>query len=229
MCKNRAKIRFVFILGIIFILIIAIMASTLFIRKVISGYAKEQATTILFTSANRAVGDYLAESSITYSDIVKLSRNSNNDISSLEIDIVKINELKSRITTLISDSMSAGERYTISVPFGTLFGNEYTLGLGPEIKFRMQMVASVTTDFQSNFYAAGINQVLHQILITVKINGNLIIPWCRTPFYTETSIIAAQTVLVGVTPDAYTNVIENYNRGEDGLVGDIFDYEATAH
>ena len=229
MCKNRAKIRFVFILGIIFILIIAIMASTLFIRKVISGYAKEQATTILFTSANRAVGDYLAESSITYSDIVKLSRNSNNDISSLEIDIVKINELKSRITTLISDSMSAGERYTISVPFGTLFGNEYTLGLGPEIKFRMQMVASVTPDFQSNFYAAGINQVLHQILITVKINGNLIIPWCRTPFYTETSIIAAQTVLVGVTPDAYTNVIENYNRGEDGLVGDIFDYEATAH
>ena len=229
MRKSRAKLRLAFIIGIIIFLIISIMISSLFIRKVISGYAKEQATTILFSNANKVVSSFLSESSITYSDIVKLSRNSNNDISSLEIDIVKINELKSRITTLISDSMSAGERYTISVPFGTLFGNEYTLGLGPEIKFRMQMVASVTTDFQSNFYAAGINQVLHQILITVKINGNLIIPWCRTPFYTETSIIAAQTVLVGVTPDAYTNVIENYNRGEDGLVGDIFDYEATAH
>lgn len=227
MRKNRAKIRFAFILAIIFVIIIAIMASTLFIRKVISGYAKEQATTILFNSANKAVGDYLAESGVTYSDIVKLTRNTNNDISSLEIDIVKINELKSKITTLINEGMTSSERYTISVPLGTLFGNEFTLGLGPEIKFRMQMVASVVTDFQSNFYAAGINQVLHQILITVKINGNIIIPWCRTPFYSETSVIAAQTVLVGITPEAYTNVIESYSYGQDGVVGDIFDYGAT--
>ena len=225
--KSKAKIRFAFITGIVFLLIIAIMLSTLFIRKVISGYAKEQATSILFGSANRSVGNFLAESGVTYNDIVKLTRNSNNDISSLEIDIVKINELKSKITTLISDSMTSGERYTISVPLGTLFGNEFTLGLGPEIKFKMQMVASVNTDFQSNFYAAGINQVLHQILITVKINGNLIIPWCRTPFYTETSVIAAQTVLVGITPEAYTNVIESYSYGQDGVVGDIFDYGAT--
>lgn len=203
------------------------MTSTLFIRKVISGYAKEQATTILFSGANKAVGNYLAESGVTYSDIVKLTRNSNNDISSLEIDIVKINELKSKITTLISESMTSGQRYTITVPVGTLFGNEFTLGLGPEIKFRMQMSASVTTDFESNFYAAGINQVLHQILITVKINGHLIIPWCKTPFYTETSVIAAQTVLVGITPEAYTNVIESYSYGQDGVVGDIFDYGAT--
>ncbi len=227
MRKKGGKFKIALIFTIIIILIFALIFSSLVIRKAVSNYAKEQATTILFSSANSSIADYLAQSGITYDDIVRLTRNSNNDISSLEIDIVKINELKSRITTLISDSMSANERYTISVPVGTLFGNEYTLGLGPEMKFRMQMVASVTTDFESNFYAAGINQVLHQIFIKVQISGHLIVPWCKTPFYTETSVIAAQTVLVGVTPDAYTNVIENYNRGEDGLVGDIFDYSAT--
>lgn len=226
MRKNKGKYKIALIMIIIIILIVAFSFSSLLIRKTVSSYAKGQATTILFGSANKAVGDYLAESGITYEDIVKLTRNSNNDISSLEIDIVKINELKSRVTSIISDTMAENERYTISVPVGTLFGNEYTLGLGPEMKFSMQMAATVTTDFESNFYAAGINQVLHQILIKVKISGNLIIPWCKTPFHTETSIIAAQTVLVGVTPDAYTNVIENYNRGEDGLVGDIFDYSA---
>ncbi len=227
MRKNRGKFKIALVLFMIFVLVIALTISSLYIRKTVSGYAKNQATSILFGSANKVVADYLAESDVTYDDIVKLTRNSNNDLSSLEIDIVKINELKSRITTLISDKIASGERYTISVPVGTLFGNEYTLGMGPEMKFRMQMSASVTTDFESNFYSAGINQVLHQILIKVKIGGNLIIPWCKTPFSTETSIIAAQTVLVGVTPDAYTNVIENYNRGEDGLVGDIFDYQAV--
>ena len=227
MRKNKGKFKIALLLITVMILAAGVMFSSLLIRKTISNYAKNQATTILFGSANKAVGDYLAESGITYEDIVKLTRNSNNDISSLEIDIVKINELKSRATTLISDCMSQNERYTISVPVGTLFGNEYTLGLGPEMKFKMQMVASVTTDFESNFYSAGINQVLHQILIKVKISGNLIIPWCKTPFSTETSIIAAQTVLVGVTPDAYTNVIESYSYGQDGVVGDIFDYGAT--
>ncbi len=213
-----------------FILIIILAAATcvssLFIRKTVSGYAKDQATTIVFNAANKAVGDYLAENGVTYNDIVNLTRNSAGDISSLEIDIVKINELKSGITDLIASGTALGEEYTIGIPIGTLFGNEYTLGLGPQMKFKMQMVSTVTTDFESNFYSAGINQVLHQILIRVKISGSVIIPWCKTPFNLETTVIAAQTVLVGVTPEAYTNVIESYSYGQDGVVGDLFDYGA---
>lgn len=229
MLKNKRNFKFkaAIITVVIIILAFAFFASSLAIRKTVSEYAKEQATTILFNRTNNAVNEYLSENGIDYNRIVKLTRNNDNNISSLEIDIVKINALKSGITNAVAQEISLGENYTIGVPFGTLFGNEYTLGLGPKMNFKMQMVATVITDFESNFYSAGINQVLHQILIKVKINGNVIIPWCRTPFEVETSIIAAQTVLVGVTPDAYTNVIESYYNGEDGVVGEIFDYGAS--
>ena len=209
------------------VLIVLFCVSSISIRKTVAEYAEEQATTLLFNAANEAVGECLAESEITYKDIVHLSTNENGDISSLEIDVVKINQLKSAVSSRIAAKTTEEERYTLAVPMGTLFGNEYTLSVGPQIKFRMQMVSTVITDYESNFYAAGINQVLHQIIIKIKINGFVIIPWYKTPFNLDTSIIAAQTVLVGVTPDAYTNVIENYNRGEDGLVGDIFDYSAA--
>lgn len=225
--RIRFKAKLILIFIIIILLLIATFFSSLYIRKTVINYGNEQATTIVFNSANKALTNYLAKSEITYEEIVKLSRNSNNDISSLEIDIVKINALKSNVTSIIADSLAEKERYELSIPIGTLFGNEFSLGLGPEVKFRMQMVSTVITDFESNFYSAGINQVLHQILIKVNVNGSLIMPWCKQPFYVETSVIAAQTVLVGITPEAYTNVIENYNRGEDGLVGDIFDYSAT--
>ncbi len=224
--RGKGKLRLAFILIIILILLIATCASSLAIRKTVSGYAKDQATTILFNAANKAVGDYLADNGVTYDQIVKLTRNGEGDISSLEIDVVKINELKSGITNMIANGTALSEQYTIGIPIGTLFGNEYTLGLGPQMRFKMQMVSTVTTDFESNFYSAGINQVLHQILIKVKISGNVIIPWCKTPFSLETTVIAAQTVLVGVTPEAYTNVIESYTYGQDGVVGDIFDYGA---
>ena len=224
--RKKLKIRIVFITVVSFLLIAVTCASSLAIRKTVSGYAKDQATTILFNAANEAVGEYLAQNGVTYNEIVRLTRNSAGDISSLEIDVVKINELKSGITNMIANGTALRDFYEIGIPIGTLFGNEYTLGLGPQLKFKMQMVSTVLTDFESNFYSAGINQVLHQILIKVKISGNVIIPWCKTPFELETSVIAAQTVLVGVTPEAYTNVIESYSYGEDGVVGDLFDYGA---
>ena len=87
----------------------------------------------------------------------------------------------------------------------------------------MKITSSVFTGFESNFYSAGINQVLHQVVIKVKIKGNLVLPWNTKGFETNTDVIAAQTVLVGVVPDAFTNVIEA-DGGE--IASEIFDYGA---
>lgn len=226
--RSKGRVRLVAVSIALAVLLVLVCASSLGIRKTVADYAEEQAVSLLFNAANQAVEEYLADNEITYKDIVNLSKNGSGDISALEIDTVKINQLKSAVSSRIASKTSNEERYTLAVPIGTLFGNEYTLGLGPQIKFRMQMASTVITDYESNFYSAGINQVLHQILIKVKISGSVIIPWYKTPFSLETSVIAAQTVLVGVTPDAYTNVIESYSYGQDGVVGDIFDYGATA-
>ena len=88
---------------------------------------------------------------------------------------------------------------------------------------QLQATATAIVDFKSNFYSAGINQVLHQILITIKVNGNILMTGYTNSFSVETSTIAAQTVIVGITTDAYTNVIEG---GGSSVVGDIFDYGA---
>ncbi len=193
------------------------------IREVIINYAESQATSIVFNIANDEIEKEMARQGVTYNDIVKLSKNSENNISALEIDAVKINQMKSRISSQISKEIGKYEEYNISVPIGTLTGNEYLLGFGPKIKFRMKITSSVFTDFESNFYSAGINQVLHQVVIKVKIKGNLVLPWNTKGFETNTDVIAAQTVLVGVVPDAFTNVIEA-DGGE--IASEIFDYGA---
>jgi len=193
------------------------------IREVIINYAESQATSIVFNIANDEIEKEMARQGVTYNDIVKLSKNSENNISALEIDAVKINQMKSRISSQISKEIGKYEEYNISVPIGTLTGNEYLLGFGPKIKFRMKITSSVFTGFESNFYSAGINQVLHQVVIKVKIKGNLVLPWNTKGFETNTDVIAAQTVLVGVVPDAFTNVIEA-DGGE--IASEIFDYGA---
>lgn len=224
--KRKKRITAVISLFLAGVLISVLTYSFFHVRGVVVECAESEAATIAFKTANRIINEQMSDSGISYSDIVNLTKNSDNNISALEIDIVKLNRLKTEISSAIANAMTNKDRYAVSVPAGTLFGNEYTLGMGPELKFKMQLTSSVITDFKSNFYSAGINQVLHQIIITVKVEGTLVLPWARGRYSTETTVIAAQTVLVGITPDAYTNVIEAHNDGEGGIVGDIFDYGA---
>lgn len=221
--KRKNKFKITILILVFLLLMILFCFCFLNIREVIINYAESQATSIVFNIANDEIEKEMARQGVTYNDIVKLSKNSENNISALEIDAVKINQMKSGISSQISKEIGKYEEYNISVPIGTLTGNEYLLGFGPKIKFRMKVTSSVFTGFESNFYSAGINQVLHQVVIKVKIKGNLVLPWNTKGFETNTDVIAAQTVLVGVVPDAFTNVIEA-DGGE--IASEIFDYGA---
>ena len=227
MPKIKKKLVIGVSLIIIFALLLVTTYSYLSVRQVIIKYAVSYAETISLDTANRVVAEELSRGEIDYDDIVKLERDLQNNVTSLEIDTTKINYLKSTISVAVSKKLTDSEDYVLSIPLGNLLGNEYLLGFGPRLKFKMQMTTTVITDFESNFYAAGINQVLHQIIIKVKINGGFVLPWNTGGFSKETSVIAAQTVLVGVTPEAYTNVIESYSGEGTGTVGNIFDYGAS--
>ncbi len=230
MSKRRKKSKFsLLIITVLIICIIAVSVySYLSVRGIIINYAKSYAETIALDTVNRTVTEHLSQQGIDYNAIVKLSKNGDDNISSLEIDIAKINYLKSIISLSVSEKLTGKEDYKLAIPLGNLIGNEFLIGLGPKIKFNMKMTTTVFTDFESKFYAAGINQVLHQIIIKVRINGSFVLPWNTGGFSAETSVIAAQTVLVGVTPDAYTNVVEVYGNDEEErhTVGNIFDYGA---
>jgi len=224
-CYKKSYFKRNIIILVCFSLIICILFATVAIKikPLVYTYAKSYAETLFLNAADRSVVEILSTQNIAYNDIVYLSKNSENNITGLEIGIEKINLLKSMISREISKDISSKENYDLFIPLGTLTGNEYLIGLGPKIKFPMQATATAVVDFKSNFYSAGINQVLHQILITIKVNGNILMTGYTNSFSVETSTIAAQTVIVGITPDAYTNVIEG---GGSSVVGDIFDYGA---
>lgn len=189
-------------------------------RNVICNYSASVGETVIIRTVDETVSNIFTENNITYDDLVSLSRDETGQVTSLEVNAAKMNYIKSQISVRVADEVFKKERLTLAIPLGTIIGNEYTVGRGPNIKFKMQITTTVIADFESKFYAAGINQVLHQIHIKVKANGQTIIPWYRSAFNVQTSVIAAQTVIVGITPDAYTNVTE---AGAD-TIDDIFDF-----
>ncbi len=189
-------------------------------HPVIMRYAVSVAETIMLNSANEAILEILEKNNVSYDDIVRLTNNSEGYVTSLEIDVYEINRLKSSISNETSRLVDEREFYDVSIPIGTFFGNTYTAGLGPHINFKMQLTSTAFVNFSHEFKGAGINQVLHIINVDVDIKGSLVIIGYNKGISVSTSAIAAQTVIVGKSPDAFTSVIESQTDNTGGLIND---------
>jgi len=187
---------------------------------VVLRYAKSVAETNMLNSANEAILKILEKNNVKYDDIAHIEKNENGYVTSLEIDVYEINRLKSSISNETARLVDSREFYSVKIPIGTFLGNTYTQGFGPKIKFNMQMTATAFVDFSHEFKSAGINQVLHIINVDIDIKGSFVIAGYNKSINVSTTAIAAQTVIVGTTPDAFTNVIESESDNTGGLIND---------
>lgn len=204
------------------LLAVSVILSIVFykMRPVILRYAESAAETLLLDASNRAILDILNEQNISYNDIVTLSREGSGRVTSLETDIVKINSLKSLISNRLSEIIAGKEYYDLNIPLGTFFSTVYTSGYGPKIHFKMQLTATARVNFSHEFKSAGINQVLHIVMVDMNISGSLVITGYSGGISVSNSAMAAQTIIVGTTPDAFTNVIESEQDNTAGLIND---------
>lgn len=192
-------------------------------RPVILQYSQAVAEGILLNAADEAVVNVLRENEIDYDDIVRLSADRDNHITGLQIDALTINMLKSQISLEIARIVATQESYNTYIPIGTFLGSEYTAGRGPKIKFSMQLTSNSSVDFQSEFKDAGLNQVVHRVFLHITVTGRLVFVGQKNTFSVESSALLAETVIVGLTPEAFTEVI-----GSPSETADIVnDYGAT--
>ncbi len=202
-------------------ILLVIFITFMQVKPLVFTYAKSKAETIVLNAANTAVLNVLRENDISYDNISLVSRDGDGNITGIEINTENINLLKSLISNEMMEITAQKEFYDIFIPLGTLLGSEYTTGYGPHIRFKMQLTETSIVDFESKFQDAGINNVLHQIIINMDITANVLMLGCYEGFGVSTSAIAAQTVIAGVVPDSFTDV-EEYP-GDD-IADDIFNY-----
>ena len=216
-CENAFLIKTAAVL-----LAVAVLFSLVFykMRPVILRHAESAAETLLLDASNKAILDILSEQNVSYNDIVTLSREESGRVTSLETDIVKINSLKSLISNRLSGIISENEYYDLYIPLGTFFSSTYTSGYGPKIHFKMQLTATARVNFSHEFKAAGINQVLHIVMVDMDISGSLVITGYNGGISVKNQAMAAQTIIVGTTPEAFTNVIESEQDNTAGLIND---------
>lgn len=171
---------------------------------------------------NDAVIGELEHSGMDYSSLVTLSMNGEGDVTSVQSNIVNLNRLKTNVAERVEREIDRLAAMEIRIPIGTLLGLQLLHGKGFTVGMTIEPLGYANTTIISEFTDAGINQTLHRIIIEISADVDALIPGFETRVPVKTSIVAAETVIVGRVPNAYTHVVT-----ESGdLAGTLNDYGA---
>ena len=177
------------------------------LRPMVEGIGVTKAQAIANTSVMRAVEEELAENGVSYSDLVKVETSENGEVRALVCDVVRINQLKSRVSERVQNNLAI-DVIKLPIHIGNLISGDLLSGRGPVINLRLIPYGSVLVNISNEFTSAGINQTLHRILLNVTTGISIMMPVSNVSTTVDTTICVAETVIVGRVPEYYTNITD---------------------
>lgn len=172
--------------------------------------AKEEANRVI----NASVDQVLADSSVNYSDLFRVTssdtngNDSENDVTMISTDTAAINMLCADISDYVTEAMSAMENDKVKVPYGATTGIGIFSNMGPPIVFKIKPIGSAEVDYDTEFNSAGINQTNYKIWLTVNITVSLVNPIYEKEMLMTRKLMLVDTVINGKVPNYYYRAVE---------------------
>lgn len=212
--RHRAR-RFFLSLFITVFLLILLFNKQLYPH--IKTLTEAEITNRMTACCSEIIGKILAEANIIYEDLISIQKNAEGEITALSADMALLNTLRYKIAQGLLSALRQGDILSVSLPISNLFGILFLSGQGRSLSVNVQTASSMEAGFHATLKEAGINQTLHTVSFTMKMDLYYLLP-IKTQKMTFThSFCAAQTVIVGRVPDSLTQI----NRfGEDGTLLD---------
>lgn len=181
-----------------------IIALSLYLRSLATELAVSMAQDKVVAAVNEIVKEEISAADGKYGSLIQLEKTESGDICAVTTNMAAVNELTSDILMGIVKA-TADHEMTVSIPVGSLTGSTLLLSRGPDIKVIIQVLSSSFTGFRSDLTSIGINQTRHQILLELKEEITLIMPWHTVTTSVSTEIPVADTIIVGQVPQSYLN------------------------
>jgi sporulation protein YunB len=175
-------------------------------RPMIKTVAANQASNLATSIINETINEVMLDESLTYTDLITVEKDDDGRITAVKTDIITINRLRAQVSAQCVEKISQIHNREIKVPIGSLMGSEFLVGRGPNIKIYINLTGSVETQVRNDLSSAGINQTSHKIMLDISADINIIFSKNQTTSNVDTSMIIAETVIVGVVPDTYADL-----------------------
>ena len=199
--NNHHKKRKVIITFLVFIVVSVFIYIDICLRPVIITVAQYRIQSLISKAVNNAIITVMEQTQYTYDDLVDIVFDSNNEIVSVNYNSLHINKLRSELVKTTIEETQKIPVTNVYIPIGNITSIDILQNKGPKLKFTITPSSYVEADMDSVFQNTGINQINHQIFITIKVTANALIPNYSTSVYSENKVCVAETVIIGKVPN----------------------------
>lgn len=162
-----------------------------------------EATTRASSAVTAGLEKSMKRYELNYEDIVEFTYDSQNNIKSVQTNVVELTRLGNDIGVCIDDEINKMGTYELKIPLSTLLNIDIFSGIGPEIPIYVTMKGITGTKFSNSFSAAGINQTLHRIMLQINVKSYVIFSGRVRVVEYSSNVCVAESVIVGVTPETF--------------------------
>lgn len=184
-------------------LIALITLFTVFLRPRIISITQKYAKNEVSQVVDREVQKVMLEEFFSYDEITHITRDDSGRVTSVTSNSTLINRFTNNLDIAIGNELAKNAAITNKIHLSSLLGSDFFAGTGPEIPIRFSPVSVTSTNVSHSFEEAGINQTLHTINLTVKVDMAIILPLAHSVVNVTSRMPIAQTLIVGVVPDGY--------------------------
>lgn len=223
--KNITGSDITLLIMIIVLIISYIMLKVFTIKseKILLNYAENKSKELSQLLVNNAFEEIIIDANVE--DIINLEKNQNNEIISLDFNNVKINEIELKISKNIQKNLkkleenkknSLTEKYyddkidiIYEVPMSIIYDVPILVGIGPKVPFKLDVLGNVKTNVITNIKEYGINNSLVEVILNMKINIQIILPFSSKNIIIESNVPLKTKVIQGKIPTYYGGIISN--------------------
>ncbi len=186
------------------VILVGFLLMEMKMRPLIQKLAYSRVSYLASKAINDAVDSQISNGAIKYDELISFEKDSEGKITALKTNMIKINQLKVEVSSIILDKIDSINESELSIPLGNIVNGDLFSGRGPKIPIKIVPTGSVKASFSNVFSSAGINQTRHQIIMVLTVNMNILTPGSSQTTSVESQVNVAETVIVGTVPGNYT-------------------------
>ncbi|HHV79965.1 MAG TPA: sporulation protein YunB [Firmicutes bacterium] len=153
----------------------------------------------------QAVNESLA--GIDCSRIVKLHRNSKDEVEIVEVDALLVNLIQARCVAAMQRALAQLGKYKVEIPAGQFLGSVLFANLGPELPITIQPLGFVGATVRDKFESAGINQSRLSFYADISMTVRVVVPLLSYDLNVNTSLPLSAVVIPGKVPGGLLSVL----------------------
>ncbi len=196
--------RWLFFLLLLILLSLFLLRAALYLRELSAAMALSNATDLITMTINDIVLQTMSDPQLTYDYFVTLERDNEGRITAIITNMVQVNTLSAELLSALAKAADQGG-LDLAIPLGDLMGISFLLGRGPRVPVKITLLTSSHADFHNELISVGINQTKHQVMLSLVVDADVLLPWEVLSTQVGSNILLAETMIVGRVPDTYLN------------------------